>query len=135
MGKPLLYLDVDGVLNPVFPSPDDDFDAHTLLGYSVLLSPRHGDWLRELADRYELVWATTWENAPTLHLVPDLRKQAEVQGATTYSWPLTAPAKALREGPPPYGCGGRHRTGASPPQGGERRGCGAVADAAVSSPS
>ncbi|MFJ4675087.1 MULTISPECIES: HAD domain-containing protein [unclassified Kitasatospora] len=70
MGKPLLYLDVDGVLNPVFPSPDDDFDAHTLLGYSVLLSPRHGDWLRELADRYELVWATTWEERANEHIAP-----------------------------------------------------------------
>ncbi|RKE22852.1 HAD domain-containing protein [Streptomyces sp. TLI_171] len=70
MGKPLLYLDVDGVLNPVFPHPDDGFDPHTLLGYSVLLSPRHGEWLRELAAHYELVWATTWEEQANAHIAP-----------------------------------------------------------------
>ncbi len=78
MPKPLLFLDVDGVLNPVCPHPGAGFDAHTLLGYTVLLSARHGSWLRELAGTYELVWATTWENALTLHLVPYLRKRAEV---------------------------------------------------------
>ncbi|MFB7945407.1 HAD domain-containing protein [Kitasatospora phosalacinea] len=102
MGKPLLYLDVDGVLNPVFPHPDDDFDAHTLLGYSVLLSPRHGDWLRELADHYELVWATTWSNAPPLHLVPDLRKHHEVVCAFTLP-------RDLRKGGP-----GTHRPPSRP---------------------
>ncbi|MGW4379510.1 HAD domain-containing protein [Kitasatospora sp. NPDC004531] len=70
MGKPLLYVDVDGVLNPVFPHPDEDFDSHTLLGYSVLLSPRHGEWLRELADHYDLVWATTWEFEANRYIAP-----------------------------------------------------------------
>ncbi|MER7705423.1 HAD domain-containing protein [Kitasatospora sp. NPDC097605] len=84
MPKPLLFLDVDGVLNPVCPGPEADFDSHTLFGYTVLLSARHGTWLRELADSYELVWATTWGNAPSLHLVPDLRKRAKVEGAITH---------------------------------------------------
>ncbi|MFF1795240.1 HAD domain-containing protein [Kitasatospora sp. NPDC086009] len=70
MPKPLLFLDVDGVLNPVCPRPEAGFDAHTLLGYSVLLSARHGEWLRELADTYELVWATTWEEEANTHIAP-----------------------------------------------------------------
>ncbi|MFJ7275280.1 HAD domain-containing protein [Kitasatospora sp. NPDC098663] len=88
MPKPLLFLDVDGVLNPVCPHPDAGFDTHTLFGYSVLLSARHGAWLRELAGTYELVWATTWKNVPPLHLVPDLRKCAEVLGATSLPGPV-----------------------------------------------
>ncbi|MFE2107518.1 HAD domain-containing protein [Kitasatospora sp. NPDC059463] len=70
MPKPLLFLDVDGVLNPVCPAPEADFDAHTLFGYTVLLSARHGTWLRELAGRYELVWATTWEEHANTHILP-----------------------------------------------------------------
>ncbi|MBV6699026.1 hypothetical protein KV557_18205 [Kitasatospora aureofaciens] len=70
MPKPLLFLDVDGVLNPVCPHPDAGFDTHTLLGYSVLLSARHGAWLRELSATYELVWATTWEEHANTHIAP-----------------------------------------------------------------
>ncbi|WP_035803360.1 HAD domain-containing protein [Kitasatospora mediocidica] len=70
MSKPLLYLDVDGVLNPVEPHPVTDFDAHSVLDFRVLLSPRHGDWLRELEQVYELCWATTWEEDANTHLAP-----------------------------------------------------------------
>jgi hypothetical protein len=62
--KPLLLLDVDGVLNPFAVRPGivpSGFVEHTILGYRVLLARRHGDWLTSLADRFELVWATTWE--------------------------------------------------------------------------
>ncbi|BFV60480.1 hypothetical protein KCMC57_up55840 [Kitasatospora sp. CMC57] len=72
MPKPLLFLDVDGVLNPVCPHPDAGFDSHTLLGYAVLLSARHAAWLRELAGTYELCWATTWEDHANIHIAPAL---------------------------------------------------------------
>ncbi|MER8187805.1 HAD domain-containing protein [Kitasatospora sp. NPDC094015] len=68
--RPLLYLDVDGVLNPLRPHPDAGFDSHELLGYTVLLAPAHGDWLRELAVRYDLVWATTWEEEANARIAP-----------------------------------------------------------------
>ncbi|MFB7664323.1 HAD domain-containing protein [Kitasatospora sp. NPDC056138] len=70
MPAPLLFLDVDGVLNPARPHPEAGFDTHTLLGYRVLLSPRHGDWLRELSEHYRLCWATTWEDQANLHISP-----------------------------------------------------------------
>ncbi|MFH8384454.1 HAD domain-containing protein [Kitasatospora sp. NPDC018058] len=70
MPKPLLFLDVDGVLNPVCPHPDAGFDSHTLLGYAVLLAAEHGLWLRELSGTYELVWATTWEEQANTHIAP-----------------------------------------------------------------
>ncbi|WP_207401136.1 HAD domain-containing protein [Actinomadura roseirufa] len=55
----MLYLDVDGVLNPDEPSPG--FTEHRVGRLTVRLSPEHGAWLRELAGRLDLVWATTWE--------------------------------------------------------------------------
>ncbi|WP_371495451.1 HAD domain-containing protein [Kitasatospora sp. NBC_00374] len=70
MTGPLLFIDVDGVLNPACPHPDTEFDSHHLLGHTVLLSGRHGAWLRELAAGYQLVWATTWEEHANLHLPP-----------------------------------------------------------------
>ncbi|MEW1910673.1 HAD domain-containing protein [Kitasatospora sp. NPDC085895] len=67
---PLLYIDVDGVLNPADPYPADGFRRHELLGYEVLLSPVHGEWLRELSGTYRLCWATTWQESANEHLAP-----------------------------------------------------------------
>ncbi|MEU9112444.1 HAD domain-containing protein [Streptomyces sp. NPDC048483] len=66
--RPLLFLDIDGVLNPVLPSPG--FTAHDLLDHTVLLSVDHADWLRELSATYDLVWATTWEHHANTHIAP-----------------------------------------------------------------
>ncbi|MEO3977723.1 HAD domain-containing protein [Streptomyces sp. CAU 1734] len=72
MPKPFLFLDVDGVLNPAAPHPATDFEARTLLGFRVLLSRRHGDWLHELSQVHELCWATTWEENANTHIAPAL---------------------------------------------------------------
>ncbi|MCO6000036.1 HAD domain-containing protein [Actinoallomurus rhizosphaericola] len=66
--RPLLYVDIDGVLNPT--SDREGFTAHRIGRLSVRLSPLHGDWLRELAGRYDLVWATTWEHDANTHVGP-----------------------------------------------------------------
>ncbi|MGY0055904.1 HAD domain-containing protein [Streptomyces sp. LZ34] len=66
--RPLLFLDIDGVLNPVLPA--DGFTAYDVLDFTVLLSARHADWLRELSAVYELVWATTWEHDANRHIAP-----------------------------------------------------------------
>jgi hypothetical protein len=60
---PLLLFDVDGVLNPFAA-------AHCPAGYQeheffpneapIRLCRTHGRWLRELAARFEIVWATRW---------------------------------------------------------------------------
>jgi hypothetical protein len=68
MDRPLLYLDIDGVLNPVCPTAA--FTAHDILDYTVLLCDDHPAWLRELADMYTLVWATTWEHDANRHIAP-----------------------------------------------------------------
>ncbi|MGH3381442.1 MAG: HAD domain-containing protein [Actinoallomurus sp.] len=68
--KPLLYLDVDGVLNPLSPNDPHSFTEHVIDTLTVRISTEHGAWLRELADRYQLVWATTWEAEANEHLAP-----------------------------------------------------------------
>jgi ADP-ribosylglycohydrolase len=79
--RPLLLVDVDGVLNPYAP-PDgesaDGYEERHVGAQRVLLSRRHGHWLRDLARHFELVWATTWAEeanqiiGPAIGLAPDL---------------------------------------------------------------
>jgi hypothetical protein len=72
--KPYLLLDVDGALSPLFRQPlelgrrnyDDCagielISIHAMWG-GVLVDARLPRWLGELAQVYELVWATTWED-------------------------------------------------------------------------
>jgi hypothetical protein len=68
--RPLLFLDIDGVLSPAEPLPDGGFESHEVMGYPVNLSSRHGEWLAELAAVYELCWATTWEDLANKHIAP-----------------------------------------------------------------
>jgi hypothetical protein len=66
----LLYVDVDGVLNPLSPSEPGRFVRHSVGDLTVRLSSEHGAWLRELAGRYELIWATTWEHHANAYVGP-----------------------------------------------------------------
>ncbi|WP_329391870.1 HAD domain-containing protein [Streptomyces sp. NBC_01716] len=80
MSRPLLYLDVDGPLNPYAAKPHrrpmgytthrmkpegwiaqhPGMPAAYVRPLRVWLNPDHGRRLRELAGLYDLVWATTW---------------------------------------------------------------------------
>ncbi|MET9734372.1 HAD domain-containing protein [Streptomyces sp. NPDC006458] len=80
MRRPLLYLDVDGPLNPYAAKPErrpegytthrmapegwlarhPAWERHRLQPLRVWLNPEHGLRLRELSELYDLVWATTW---------------------------------------------------------------------------
>jgi hypothetical protein len=57
-------LDVDGVLNP-FALPrgalPPGFAEYTIDGFELRLTRRHGDWLSPFINRFQFVWATTWE--------------------------------------------------------------------------
>lgn len=68
--NPLLYVDIDGVLNPQSPRHPHHFAEHMVGAATVKVSSQHGDWLRELADHYELVWATLWEHNANEHMSP-----------------------------------------------------------------
>jgi hypothetical protein len=64
--RPLLLIDVDGVLNPLGLGPEGHvppgFAAHDLEGLRVLLAREHGAWLTGLTVDFDLVWATSWEH-------------------------------------------------------------------------
>jgi HAD domain in Swiss Army Knife RNA repair proteins len=68
--KPVLYLDIDGVLNPEQPDEPGRFSEHVIGKLTVRISADHRDWLGKLAERYELVWASTWEAHANVHIGP-----------------------------------------------------------------
>ncbi|TDC70281.1 HAD domain-containing protein [Streptomyces hainanensis] len=92
MPRPLLYLDVDGPLNPYAADPQRPpagYTAHRMLPESwlaqhlgkprpyvkplrVLLNPEHGKQLRTLSARYDLVWATAWSTEANTFIAPVL---------------------------------------------------------------
>jgi hypothetical protein len=70
--KPLLFMDVDGVLNP-FPSTPDGFDEFAFFpgeDEPVRLTPVHGEWLVELGEVFEIAWATGWGDHANRILAP-----------------------------------------------------------------
>ena len=93
--RPLLLIDVDGVLNPLVPGLRSGFVSYVLLGYDVQLSRLHGRWLSGLGDVFDLTWATTWEHdadriiAPLIDLpsgLPVIEFRSQSPGQT---WKLT----------------------------------------------
>lgn len=74
MNKPLLGLDVDGVLN-AFGDPFE-LPSHTEMhvgGYWVLLNiEEHPRWITELKDHFDIVWATMWTHKANEYIAPVL---------------------------------------------------------------
>ena len=79
--KPLLYLDVDGVISLFgfnqpygLTSGDAPFSAcppgrlHSINGVMHYISGACGTYLRQLGGRFELVWATGWEETANDYL-------------------------------------------------------------------
>ena len=61
--RPLLLLDVDGVLSPTGGAVPRGFELRSTPTYSVVIRPDHREWLRTLSEEFELVWASTWGDA------------------------------------------------------------------------
>ncbi|HXZ64234.1 MAG TPA: HAD domain-containing protein [Streptosporangiaceae bacterium] len=105
--RPVLLVDVDGVLNP-WGATDcpPGFSTHDFFpGERVLLSRAHGELLTSLASAYELVWATAWEHnanrfiAPVLAL-PELPViEFPVDGRDPYFRKLPAVIEAVGQRP------------------------------------
>jgi HAD domain in Swiss Army Knife RNA repair proteins len=73
---PLLLLDVDGVLNPfAAPACPPGYTEHDFFPGEepVRLCHAHGSWLRELATRFQIVWATAWGADANRFLAPLLQ--------------------------------------------------------------
>jgi hypothetical protein len=94
--RPLLLVDVDGVLCPNFiGAPLPGYDRFDIGATDVWLRKQHGAWLNYLATWFDLVWATTWEQdaadilAPALGLPLDMRVIEFTSGSANRTWKLT----------------------------------------------
>lgn len=83
--RPVLFLDVDGVLNAFgawhrvtdgwgfargrFEAPEG-YRAMRADGYELLVRPEYADWVNRLAERFDMVWATMWMERAPLALGP-----------------------------------------------------------------
>lgn len=71
--RPLLFLDVDGVLNPYGKLQDPDgFVEHNLFPGEdpVLVNPAAGALICRLNDPFDTVWATSWNDEANTLLGP-----------------------------------------------------------------
>lgn len=72
--RPLLLLDVDGVLNPfAAPTCPPGYREHAFFPDDdppVRLNDSHAHWMALLADRFDLAWATGWEDEANTYLAP-----------------------------------------------------------------
>jgi hypothetical protein len=75
--RPLLLLDVDGVINPYgTPLPPAGYGEHHLFPGEepVRVNPAHGAWITEAGAVLDIAWATSWNDdanrllAPLLHI-------------------------------------------------------------------
>jgi len=75
MARPILAVDIDGVIS-LFGAEERPDRAHTRLelvdGVPHLISLPAGDRLRRLSERFELVWASGWEDKANFYLPPML---------------------------------------------------------------
>lgn len=85
--RPLLLLDVDGVLNAFgawalvddsLPMRRDNVRApdgwhsRRVDGYHLLLNPEHAAWVAMLSERFDMVWATMWQDRAPAALAPEI---------------------------------------------------------------
>ena len=70
--RPMLLLDIDGVLSPFGAGPPPGFNREAFGECEVVWSARHREWLAALSSLFELVWATTWEHSANGAMSPVL---------------------------------------------------------------
>ncbi|WP_283136720.1 hypothetical protein [Rhizohabitans arisaemae] len=73
MTRPLLLLDVDGVLNPFAAVRcPPGFGEHAIFPDEdpIRISPAHGPWIIELGRLFDVMWATSWNDEANRFLAP-----------------------------------------------------------------
>jgi hypothetical protein len=96
--RPYLLLDVDGPLNPYRAKTiPPGFRLEEIVEgektWKLLLNQQHGVELTALADIFELVWATTWEDGGNRLIAPRLGMPADLP---VIHWPPDARVGAER---------------------------------------
>lgn len=69
MGRPLLFLDVDGVIS-LFGLTDTPGELLLLDDQMHFIPPAMGPRVRRLSEWFDVVWATGWEERANEHLPP-----------------------------------------------------------------
>lgn len=115
MDRPLLYLDVDGPLNPYAAKPERrpaGYTTHRMKPQGwlaqhpgqpaayvkplrVWLNPDHGRQLLQLGGLFDLVWATTWVGEANTYIGPVLG----LPELPVVDWPEAAAAEASEAHP------------------------------------
>lgn len=70
-GRPLLLIDVDGVLNAINGNQGSrTYAIHDVLGYPIRFRHELADWLSRLTDHFVPVWTTMWDEDANTELAP-----------------------------------------------------------------
>jgi hypothetical protein len=78
MGKPVWFLDVDGVINAVSKienvhySQFSTWEETVVNGYKIRYSPEVVDFINKMSERVEVRWLTTWRDKAVEMLAPAL---------------------------------------------------------------
>ncbi len=70
--KPLLLLDVDGVLCPIGSGPGEPMRTLEIKGHPFIFTESLPARLARLGQRFALIWATSWEQGANRDLAPVL---------------------------------------------------------------
>jgi hypothetical protein len=70
--KPLLLLDIDGALSPYIEPGEAGADNLWWVTGLEGVAPQLPDWLANLSQHYEIVWATSWEDEANVLFGPRL---------------------------------------------------------------
>lgn len=60
--KPLLLMDIDGVLNAFSAKDHTVYRQDRALGFWLMLHRSHPEWVAELEAEFEVMWATMWQD-------------------------------------------------------------------------
>lgn len=82
--RPLLLLDIDGVLNAFPPHAGAQYTRRTIDGYQIHLHTEVGEMVAALAESFEIVWFTLWNHRAS----PAIGPHVGLAGAAhlTTSW-------------------------------------------------
>jgi hypothetical protein len=70
-GRPLLLMDVDGVLNAINRNQGSrTYAIHQVLGYPIRFRHEMANWLARLAEHFTPVWCTMWDDQANEYLTP-----------------------------------------------------------------